>query len=391
MSSLKSVIMRIGCLFFCLLLAGCGILGGEIHPSVSSPQKTEMVQQPLATSPRTVSLKPSLTPAVTQTDSSTPPDPSPTYSTVDIPGGDETVLYLGIMVHLEHWDDEGNQAEFEEHVRLIREYAELFETYGAKLTLESKELTEGIIQWGDNVLLEMEKRGHGVGVHADVGGYPAFDCDRIPQALGHKKERLDSLGVNVRHVSGIASHCDWVTAAIGTGYEFTTGQVAYSLMSMPEDKRPGKFRHCQSALKCHDVFPTRIEDRIHPWRMRSGEDWLTHDPEGELVMLASSQGLACMEEEILTTPGKGCNFNERDIDLFLQELDKALAVSEPGMINIYYVWWSIGEQMLDEVVLEEWLQAVEPYLASGQVEWKTLPEMYDAYLQWEQDHNEGAP
>ena len=391
MSILKSVIMRMGSLFFCLLLAGCSLAGGEIHPSVSSPQTTEMVRQPLATSPRTVFPKPSLTPVVTQTKISTPPDPSPTSSPVDIPKGDEKVLYLGIMVHLEHWDDEGNQTEFEEHVQLIREYADLFEAYGAKLTLESKELTEGIIQWGDNVLLEMEKRGHGVGVHADVGGYPAYECDRVPVVLQDKKDRLDSLGVRVRHISGIASHCDWVTAAVETGYEFTTGQVAYSLMSMPEDQRPGKFRHCQSALKCHDVFPTRIEDRIHPWRMRSGEDWLTHDPEGELVMLASSQGLACMEEEILGTPGKGCTFQGKDIDLFLKELEKALAVSEPGMINIYYVWWSIGEQILDKALVEEWLQALEPYLASGQVEWKTLPEMYEAYRRWEEHHSEGEP
>lgn len=60
------------------------------------------------------------------------------------------------------------------------------------------------------------------------------------------------------------------------------------------------------------------------------------------------------------------------------------------MINIYYVWWSIGEQILDKALVEKWLQAVKPYLASGQVEWKNLPEMYEAYRQWEQHHSEGA-
>ena len=73
------------------------------------------------------------------------------------------MLYLGIMVHLEHWDDDKDQAQFEEHARLIREYASTFETYGAKLTLESKEVTAGSLRWGDNVLLEMEQRGHGIG------------------------------------------------------------------------------------------------------------------------------------------------------------------------------------------------------------------------------------
>ena len=67
-----------------------------------------------------------------------------------------TVLYIGIMVHLEGWEDDQNQDKFEKHVQLVREYASLFETYGAVLTLESKELTDGSIKWGDNVLLEME-------------------------------------------------------------------------------------------------------------------------------------------------------------------------------------------------------------------------------------------
>ena len=72
------------------------------------------------------------------------------------------------MVHLEGWSDQFSQVKFERHAQLMREYASLFETYGARLTWESKELTDGVLAWGDNVLLEMEQRGHGVGVHADV-------------------------------------------------------------------------------------------------------------------------------------------------------------------------------------------------------------------------------
>ena len=55
----------------------------------------------------------------------------------------------------------------------------LFEKYGAKLTLESKEMTDGAIQWNDNVLLEMQERGHAVGIHADVGGNASgYGCGR---------------------------------------------------------------------------------------------------------------------------------------------------------------------------------------------------------------------
>ncbi len=40
------------------------------------------------------------------------------------------MLYLGIMVHPEHWDDAGNESEFDRHALYMREYAGLFETYG---------------------------------------------------------------------------------------------------------------------------------------------------------------------------------------------------------------------------------------------------------------------
>ncbi|MHC1784968.1 MAG: hypothetical protein AB9891_19820 [Anaerolineaceae bacterium] len=94
---------------------------------------------------------------------------APADAAVDAMAGDG-VLYIGIMVHLEGWEDDVNQQRFALHAKVVREYADLFEKYGGKLTLESKELTEGIHRWGDNVLLEMEQRGHGIGVHADLGG-----------------------------------------------------------------------------------------------------------------------------------------------------------------------------------------------------------------------------
>lgn len=302
-------------------------------------------------------------------------------STAPASDGQPTVLYLGIMVHLEGWDDHIDQAKFERHAGLMREYASLFETYGARLTWESKEVTDGILRWDDNVLLEMEQRGHGIGVHADIGGQKNYDCTHFADDLRVEREQLESLGVTVRHVSGIVSHCDWVEAASEAGYLFTTGSVAYGVMSMPIESRPLEYRDCPNPGACHDTFPTALEDRLHPWRMNSGADWITPDPNGELVMLASSQGLACVEEELTgQTPCK--NFTEADIDYFFQQLDQAIALSEPGQVNIYYVGWSFGSP-LDTQLLEIWLQRIVPYVESGQVEWKTLPEMYDAYIQYE--------
>ncbi|MBN2092234.1 hypothetical protein JW964_21625, partial [candidate division KSB1 bacterium] len=179
--------------------------------------------------------------------------------------GEPGPIYLGIMVHLEGWQEElVNEEMFDHHVRLIREYSSLFETYGAKLTWESKEITEASILWGDKVLKEMEQRGHGIGVHADVGGQKDYDCSKFEHDLKVRKDLLESLGVTVRHASGVVSHCDWVAAMIGAGFEFTSGNVAYAVMSMPEASRPDEFRNCESPFACHDLYPAELSDRMHP-------------------------------------------------------------------------------------------------------------------------------
>ncbi|MBC7263629.1 MAG: hypothetical protein H5T64_04635 [Chloroflexi bacterium] len=316
----------------------------------------------------------------------TTPVQAPT-ATVSAPSEGQAVLYLGIMVHLEGWPDGENQARFNAHATHVREYADLFERYGARLTLESKEFTDGCLRWNDNVLKEMEQRGHGIGVHADIGGERNYDCSRFAADLRARKEQLESLGVTVRHVSGIVSHCDWVTAAADAGYLFTSGQVAYAVMSLPPEKRPPQFRNCLNPAACHQPFPTDLRDRIHPWRMNSGSDWLTHDPNGRLALLPSSGGLACMQEEA-SSPQRSvtkCEFTQEDIDTFIRQLEEALSYAEPDQVNIYYVSWSLGSP-LDIMLLERWLQSIQPYVQSGQVQWRTLPEMYDEYTRWEQGH-----
>jgi len=300
----------------------------------------------------------------------------------DTTAGEAGPVYLGIMVHLEGWQDElFNEEMFNKHAGLIRKYASLFETYGAKLTWESKEITDASIQWGDNVLKEMEERGHGIGVHADLGGQLDYNCDMFDRELHIRKETLESLGVTVRHASGVVSHCDWVTAMVDAGYNFTTGMVAYGVMSLPEAMRPEKFRNCSSPYACHDTFPEALADRIHPWRMHSGFDWIRHDPDGKLVLLPASNGLACFSE---SAAGTECEqeFTLEDIDLFFEELDEAVALRDPNQINMYYVGWSLGKA-LDTELMKEWLQRNVPYVEAGLVEWKTLPEMYDAYIAWE--------
>ncbi len=315
-----------------------------------------------------------------------PPSPAIPPATVAEPtsvSAGEGVLYLGMMIHLEGWNDGEKRDAFERHAALLRDYADLFERYGARMTLESKEFTDGCINWGDNVLLEMEERGHGIGLHADVGGEPNYDCRRFAADLRERKARLESLGVTVRHASGIVSRCDWVAASSEAGFQFVTGIVAYGLVSMPPQMRPEPYRDCRGPAACHQPYPPDLRDRLHPWRMESGSNWTTPTPDGRLVILPAGGGLDCMAEESAATDSMTrCDFTPEDLEVFHQQLEEALSYATPDQVNIYYVAWSFGKA-LDRELLEAWLQEIQPYVESGRVEWKTLPEMYDAYIRWE--------
>jgi hypothetical protein len=294
-----------------------------------------------------------------------------------------SVLYYGIMVHLEGWDDARSREKFEQHAALVRRYAALFESYGARLTLESKEFTDGCIAWGDNVLREMEDRGHGIGVHADIGGEPDMVCETFTPQLRNRKQVLESLGVRVWHVSGIVSHCDWVAAAADAGYAFASGTVAYALMSLPAELRPEGFADCPSPAACHQAYPFDLAGRMHPWRMGSGADWTIPDPDGRLVILPSGGGLPCAAEEAGADESyTRCDFNAADVDALIAELERILTLVDSAQFNMYYISWSIGKQ-LDDSLLEDFLRRVKPFVDGGRVAWKTLPEMYDLYLAWE--------
>ena len=300
------------------------------------------------------------------------------------PAGGNGALYIGVMVHLEGWNDGVNEQRFEDHVRLMREYASLFETYGARLTWESKEVTDGILKWGDNVLLEMQQRGHGIGLHADLGGSLQDDCARLQPDLLAMKQKLQSLGVTVRHTSGITSHCDWVSAAADSGFQFVTGVVAYGLKSLPLDQQPVDIRTCRNPSSCHDPYPFTLEERLHPWRANNGSDWTKNNPNGSIVILPENGGLSHKYEDSTKQgkAGKGVEFNQADIDAYIAELEQALLLVDVNRVNTYYMSWSLGSA-LDKTLLEIWLQRIQPYVKSGKVQWKTLPEMYDAYVAWE--------
>ncbi len=299
-------------------------------------------------------------------------------------GGSRKVLYLGFMVHLEGWDEEVNNEDmFIRHADAARKLASIFEKHGAKATFEARpEFVAGCRNWNDNVLRELYDRGHGIGIHADVGGGGGgLTQRRFAVEISEMKKDMEELtGVDILHVSGICSELDWVKAAIDGGYKFVTGTIGYCAMSLPQDKRPEEYKECPNPGKCHGVIPVELENRIHPWKTSTGQNWLENDPDGELVVLTESGVLESMAEYAKGEESIGGEFTRSDIGVFIEMLEEALAYAETGAVNSLYVGLSIGSPDINEVLYKEWLTAIQPYVDSGKVEWKTLPEVYSAYI-----------
>jgi hypothetical protein len=357
--------------------------------SPSTPDQTTMTSgsapttsvKPIGTRP-TQPRSETRTISVTSTSAATTVKTTQSVNTQYQPG----ILNLGLMVHLEGWADM-EETVFRRHASLLREYAALFEKYGAKLTLESKEMTEGAIRWNDNVFLELQNRGHAIGVHADVGGNKTDTLAGMKTELAEMKSRLESLHVKVRHVSGICSKLDWVTAAADTGFEFVTGTVAYALLSLPPAKRPIVIPDNARPGEYHEAYPFTTEGRLLSWRAENGSNWIEDTRGGRIVIIPSGSGLAYTYEDSQGNTGLSGDqqFTTEDITAFETLLNTILTYIQSHKSSqpyTYYLSWSFGK-VFDQALLEKWLQMVDKYIDSGRVRWQTMGEMYDDYVRWE--------
>lgn len=298
-------------------------------------------------------------------------------------------LMLGVMVHVEGYQNEARDRQaFARHAGLVRQYAAVFEKYGLPMTIEvGPEFVSGCSRWGDNVLAELAGKGHAIGVHADVGAEPGLTQDLFVTRLAEMKRDAEALGVEVRHVSGVCSSLDWVKAVEDAGFAFVTGTVEYALKSIPADRLPAEYHGVLSAKtpsQCHGNVPYELSDRLHPWRMASGADWLRDDPAGRVVIIPGDGGtnITRMAEDASGNARGKAPFDQADIDAFKQEVDRSLALCVSDKVNALYVGWSVGQQV-DPAVVEAWAQAIKACGDTGTISWKTIPAMYDAYVAWE--------
>ncbi len=293
-------------------------------------------------------------------------------------------LYIGLMVHLEGYNLD-NEAVYQNYKTNIIALADIFDAYGARLTLEAKEPVTACEMRQDYFFKELEDQGHAVGVHADAGGVPGTGETWRDMAvlIENMKQTLAKQGVTVRHVSGFCSPLDWPRAVMEAGYAFVTGGVTWCLMSLPAELIPEAYKSCENPADCHSPYPTTLSDRLHAWTIKQGEPWTEHHDDGKLVMIPSAiEGLPYISEKKADPDYQGNpQFDEDDITYYIEIIEEALDQLDPYQPNFAYVGWSYGTRM-PEWFARQWLMAIEPYVESGRVEWKTIPEMYDIYQNW---------
>ncbi len=295
-------------------------------------------------------------------------------------------MYLSLTVHLEGWPVDKREG-FEKYVSLIREYSDLSHQYGARFTWETQNLIQPSIDFGDNILKELQvERGDGVGIHADAGGkadQQGLSQESFTAEIQGMKESMESLGVEVRHVSGICSELDWVSAAIDAGYEGVTATVEYCLKSLPYEQQPENVKSCTNPSACHDPYPSLISEKLHPWRVVDGKSWTSPDPAGNLLLMHSSGALPCLAESASASDSKTkCQWDQADVDEAMLQIEEALAARQSDKLNHFVLVWSFGGA-IDQELLGQLLIRIEEKVKAGEVVWKTIPELVDLTTEWE--------
>lgn len=297
-------------------------------------------------------------------------------------------LYITTMTHMEGvFKDDKDQALFLKHVEDLRWAMDLFDEYGAKLTIESEQsFATANIRWNQNFLQEVVDAGHGVGTHADFGasGKP-LSLEELTQRFVENKKLVDQLVGADKNVgvSGGTGPTDWVLAASGAGFKFMDGVTGFGYLSMPLQERPAGWTDeyiRQTAY--HDPIPTDFSQRIYPIALADAKD-LVPDKPGVLVVMGGDIGELASLAEGRSNCAPKCTLTSEDVDKVVEAIDEALRIQDPqkvARINLHIPLTLFTRQ--NEELLRYFLDRIKTYTASGDVLWATQLGSYQGFVDW---------
>ncbi|MCE9621942.1 MAG: hypothetical protein K8R99_06330 [Actinomycetia bacterium] len=295
---------------------------------------------------------------------------STTTSVVAVNAG----LQLALTIHVErHPTEVRNQAEFNAHIAMLEQLANLAVAYDVVLNFElSTEFVQAVDNWGSTFIEDMSALGHAIAQHSgDHSTDGLTGAERVAE-LVRQREAIEAHGVEINYLSGGCSADDWVEAAIAAGFSAVTGNVEYCLKSLDAESLPAGMEwiyRCDNQVICHDPLHVGTARVLHPWTTSSSASWLTDDPSGDLVVIATDEadGFVAMSQG-----------GEADAPLALAQwtalLDSYVAAAVAGQVNVVNMVLSVGPTPDWELIESMFSQAVSRQDA-GLLMWADLGEV----------------
>lgn len=367
---MKRILAIVVILFFIIAAVGVGATYYAMRPNAGGSKTGTATadRAPGANQSRTASPGAS-------TDETTAPTP---VAKTDAP------MYFTTMTHMEgDFKDDVDEGLFDKHVAAIRYAMDLFDEYGAKLTIESGlTFSKANANWNENILKEVLSRGHGVGTHADFGAVKkAVSPTLYQKQFEESKALVDALvgAENNIGVSGGQGPGDWVLAASAAGFKFMDGVVGFAYLSMPLSERPEGYTDAAIwSTYYHDPAPVDLEQRTHPFWLKNAKDF-TEDTDGVLLVNGGDVGELASIADGRQNCNPNCTLTQADVDALKADIDAALAThdgSRVGKINVH-----VPVALLDkknETVLRSFLAMVKTYVDAGKLTFGTQKDVYDA-------------
>ncbi len=316
-------------------------------------------------------------------------DPDPLETTLSSLGvNQEAGLYITTMTHMEgNFDDDEHETFFLRHVDQIRWAMDLFDEYGAKLTIESEQpFAIANTKWNLNILREVIDRGHGIGTHADFGASlrdRSISLAELTQNFVENKALVDALvgAENNRGVSGGTGYADWVLGASAAGFSYMDAVTGFGYLSMSEEVRPdGWTDEYIRNVGYHDPIPLEFADRLYPLPLANAED-LVSDEDPAIVVMGGDMGELASLAEGRNNCFPDCTFDDADVQAVVDLIEEAIALRDDdrmARMNIHIPLVLLKKE--HEATLRMFLSAVQSYVEAGEITWMTQGESYDAFI-----------
>jgi len=326
--------------------------------------------------------------AFSDENSSSDPDVSsdPTPSEVLTPGPVDEVrsdwpIYLTSMTHLEgNWTDAAENKDYFGIVASnIRALLDTAEDYGAVMTIESETpFAIGSDRFGDNVLKEVVRRGHGVGTHCDVAPSVDLPDALLVQEMREKKEAVDALVGSSHNLgcSGAGGLSDWYAGATGVGFQYLDGIVGFHLLAL--EMRDRTMNWTNDAIfggLLHDD-PLPFAQRYYPFLI--SELGFVEDARGDLLISSGTVAQVASLSEVLSGDNdvceRNCSFDQADTDAavaFVRDFAAKHDGLRPAKLDFYI------PLSTDLDGLEIFFGALEGLVDEGLVIWASQKEVYE--------------